>query len=379
MREELSKAIDFATKTGSFSTINACRNAKNVCVFGLGRFFEEAFDTWNFKDKLGINVLCDNNPDKWGKTFKDLPCVSPNELAKLDDLVVIPLVDNNSSIIKQLQELKIKYIVPSQYIFECIANTPRHTEWFVQNRILDIYDMLADEESKRVYASVLCNRIAFGQYLYSELYSDKEYFPPDIYQLCNDEVFIDCGAYTGDTVLRFLETIAHLQNSGFKEIHAFEVDMQNFVELEKTVASIPEQQRKNIHCHHAGVWNETCSLSFGREEHGSYEGVCVNKTGNTFITQTVPAVRIDDTVKNATFIKMDIEGAELNALKGAENTIKNNAPKLAICLYHQLNDFWEIPMYLKRIMPEYSFYVRHHLFILGGTVLYAVTSQRDRQ
>jgi len=104
------------------------------------------------------------------------------------------------------------------------------------------------------------------------------------------------------------------------------------------------------------------------------------KTDSFFLQQTVPTVKIDDLARNATFIKMDIEGAELNALKGAEDTIKNNAPKLAICIYHQLNDFWEIPMYLKRIMPEYSFYVRHHQFDIGGTVLYAVnTSRRDRQ
>ena len=379
MREKLSKAIDFATKTGSFSTINACRNAKNICVFGLGRFFEEAFDTWNFKDKLGINVLCDNNPDKWGKTFKGLPCVSPNELAKLDNLIVIPLIGDREPAFRQMHGLNIRCLDPEECLNESFSKTLHSKEWFSNNRILEVYDMLADDESKRVYASVLTNRISFWRYPYSDLYTEGPYFS-NLYEMRNDEVFIDCGAYTGDTVLRFLETIAPLKNSGFKEIHAFEADMQNFIELEKTIASIPEQQRKNIHCHRAGVWNETGTMSFGREAYGSFEFVSALKTDSFFLQQTVPTVKIDDLARNATFIKMDIEGAELNALKGAEDTIKNNAPKLAICIYHQLNDFWEIPMYLKRIMPEYSFYVRHHSKGLSETVLYAVnTSRRDRQ
>jgi FkbM family methyltransferase len=375
MREELSRAIDFAIKTGSFSAVNACKSAKNVCVFGLGRFFEEAFDTWGFKDAIGVNVLCDNNPDKWGKVFKGLLCVPFEELVKLDDLIVIPLVGDNLSVIKQLQESNIRYILPTQYIFERIANTPRDTEWFSRNRILNVYDMLADEESKRIYASALCNRIAFGQYLYSDLCIAGEYFSvPDIYELRNDEVFVDCGAYTGDTIIRFIESLSFLPKDirRFKEIHAFEADIQNFRELEKTIASISKKyETENIFCYHVAVWNESGTLAFGREEFGSYEGVCVNKAGDVFIKQTVPAVRIDDIVKNATFIKMDNEGAELNALRGAENTIKNNAPKLAICIYHQLNDFWEIPIYLSEIMPEYKFFVRHHQNYFGGTVLYA--------
>ena len=77
IREKLAQAIAFAASTGSFNPINVCKNTKNVCIFGLGRFFEEAFDTWNMKKLLNINVLCDNNPEKWGKTFKGLPCIPP--------------------------------------------------------------------------------------------------------------------------------------------------------------------------------------------------------------------------------------------------------------------------------------------------------------
>ena len=74
-----------------------------------------------------------------------------------------------------------------------------------------------------------------------------------------------------------------------------------------------------------------------------------------------------------TFIKMDIEGSELEALKGASTTISANKPKLAICVYHKIEDFWEIPIYINKLAPEYKFYVGHHTVSLTcpETVLYA--------
>lgn len=87
------------------------------------------------------------------------------------------------------------------------------------------------------------------------------------------------------------------------------------------------------------------------------------------------AVTLDDTTTHPiSFIKMDIEGAELNALQGGGNVLQRWYPKLAICLYHRLQDFWQIPTYVKKIVPDYKLYIRHHQEDLGGTVLYAVPS-----
>ncbi len=71
-------------------------------------------------------------------------------------------------------------------------------------------------------------------------------------------------------------------------------------------------------------------------------------------------------------IKMDIEGAELEALKGAKKTIQRDKPKLAICIYHKTEDLWEIPLYIKELVSEYCLYIRHQTFGTGDTVLYAV-------
>ena len=68
---------------------------------------------------------------------------------------------------------------------------------------------------------------------------------------------------------------------------------------------------------------------------------------------------------------MDIEGAELNALKGAEETIRRFKPKLAITVYHSLNDFWEIPEWLESLGLGYKFYLRHFTIHAEETVLFA--------
>ena len=361
MRAALSKSVSFACEKGSYSPIKICASAKNVCVFGLGRFFQEAFETWNFKEKFQVNLLSDNNSSKWGQTINNLPCVSPMELSKFDDLIVIPLVGDREPIIKQMQSMGIRCLDPEECLNESLSKIERSPKWFNENRIMDVYDMLADEESKRIYSSLLINRIAFGRYHYGELFSNNQYFP-DFFRFHNNEVFIDCGAYTGDTLKRFINNVP---SNEFKQIYAFEADEQNYNDLRKSV------NRNNIFLYHAGVWNETGKLSFGRETYGSFEYVSVLKIDDFFLRQTVPAVRIDDITNNATFIKMDIEGAELNALKGAKKTIIANTPKLAISIYHQLNDLWEIPIYIKQLVPEYKLYVRHHSKTIAETVLYA--------
>ena len=82
--------------------------------------------------------------------------------------------------------------------------------------------------------------------------------------------------------------------------------------------------------------------------------------------------------EGVTFIKMDIQGSELAALHGAENTIRKSKPKLAICIYHKPEDLITIPQYIYSVMPDYKLYLRNHQFISKETVLYAIPHIRSK-
>lgn len=141
--------------------------------------------------------------------------------------------------------------------------------------------------------------------------------------------------------------------------------------MEKYVETLDRDQQKGVHLYHEGVWSEKKALSYGNEEKSTVQAFSILKSDNT---HEVMVERLDDVLsgERITFIKMDVEGSELEALKGAENIIKNQHPKMAICLYHKIEDFWQIPMYIKAIVPEYRFGIRHHCPAnFNDTVLYA--------
>ena len=116
-----------------------------------------------------------------------------------------------------------------------------------------------------------------------------------------------------------------------------------------------------------GTWDRDEVMRVGTDGTGSSR---VSNAGDTEVyLTTIDSVVQDERV---TFIKMDVEGAELKSLMGARNTIIKNHPRLAICVYHQDSDLYEIPGYILSIVPEYKFYLRH--YCSSGaceTVLYA--------
>lgn len=372
--EQLKNAIDYAVKSGGFSKMNLAESSDIVCAYGLGRFFNEAFLQWEFKEKMHVNILCDSDKAKWGQKFEGLQCISPEELFLLNNqkkVLVIPFIGNPSEINKILRENNISYVNANDCIFEMICNMNRNREWFQTNNMLEVLGWLEDEESKRVYTNVICNRIApqFSQFDYNQLYSTGEYFETDAFKMEKNECFVDCGAYIGDTIERILDSAG-----GIEKIYAFEMDKGNYAELQRNVQKIIEQYQLSlgtISLINAGVWNVNEKLPYGKEKFGSKEGFCLFKGE---IIDYTELAKIDDLLgnKRVTFIKMDIEGAEYNALKGAKKVIIENKPKMAVCLYHKLQDFWEIPTYIKSLVPQYKLYVRHHQNEgVGGTVLYA--------
>ncbi len=235
-----------------------------------------------------------------------------------------------------------------------------------EGRIQAIIEALADKQSKRVYKDLIQLRSTLDAWPNQS--HGSQYFPTDIIHLTQKECFVDCGAYTGDTIEEFL----NLTQKNYKRIVAFDPDPYNFSVLKA-------KKFPNCTCIKSGVWNKEDTLTFytGNSLCSKLEQAQVSR-GLYSVQESIQVhvVAIDSCPECAemTFLKMDIEGAELNALKGAEKTIRKNRPTLAICIYHSDQDMIDIPEWILSLKLDYKLYVRHYSFGLypDETVLYAI-------
>lgn len=228
----------------------------------------------------------------------------------------------------------------------------------------EVYNILEDEKSKKVYRAVLKFR---EHYKYSDIknvISYPQYFVEDIFDKYEDEVFVDGGAYTGDTICSMLKVIP---SSCIKKIYAWEPDAGNSKILQYEVKKMLSRTRGKVEvelCPYV-LYKEVTNISFQNTANGASK---IDEEGSVSVLTNT----IDNCCVDATFIKMDIEGGEIEALYGAKNTIINNRPKLAICIYHTDNHLYEIPLLIHKWVPEYKIYIRHHGQMEAETVMYAL-------
>ncbi|MDR1616248.1 MAG: FkbM family methyltransferase, partial [Syntrophomonadaceae bacterium] len=177
-----------------------------------------------------------------------------------------------------------------------------------------------------------------------------------------EDVFVDLGVYNGFSSRCFIEW-CNKNGKTPKKIFGFEPDEHNY-NLSKSVFDRIDVTNKLFKY---GAGEERAVLKFNSKSDSSS---AFSDMGDV----EVEVRPLDEVLEgeDITFIKMDIEGSELAALKGAKNIIKSRKPKLAICVYHKLDDIYVIPAYIWSLVPEYDLYLRHHSNSLLETVLYAV-------
>ena len=243
------------------------------------------------------------------------------------------------------------------------------------NRLLQLVD---DDVSREVIKSqinffstfdctdeqeFLCKKGLYEKHL--SLIDADEYFPARIINLSEAEGFVDGGGFNGDTIKEFVKRT----NGKFGHIFSFEADKNNFKELLAAVKQLQLSPDK-ISCYLKGVYSENGTCNFSLKGIGS----SISKDGGD---ESIEVVALDsflseDEKSKITFVKLDIEGSELAALKGMQDIIRQNKPKLAICVYHKPEDFWEIPFCIKSLRPDYMIYFRQHALSRTDTVCYAV-------
>jgi len=259
---------------------------------------------------ITISFLCDSNKNKHGTRIFGLQVISPDELIESHKNAIVVISTGHFS----------------EEIFQKLLSMGIGSE--------------------QIYVPSNFNEIYFGE---------------EFLRAVENEIYIDTGTYNGDTIKNFIKFC----DNKYKKIYGFEPDSNNHDLLE---SNLQKENINNFHLIKKGTWNKNDVLFFDSFGQGS----CVNETGALKIEVTT----IDEVAQNdaVTFIKMDIEGAELYSLQGAKNTIQRDKPRLAISVYHKAEDILTIPLYIHNLVPEYRFYLRHYSsgLYFYDTVLYAV-------
>jgi FkbM family methyltransferase len=188
-----------------------------------------------------------------------------------------------------------------------------------------------------------------------EYAADRQYFEPFL-GLRTGEVFVDGGGFDGSTSREFANRCP-----GYKAIHLFEPSDRMLAVARNNLADLAR-----VTYHPLGLYDRAATLSFDASS-GSASRITENGT------ESIEVGRMDDAVNEAvSFIKLDLEGAEQAALKGASDHILADHPKLAIAVYHRPEDFWKIPRYILGLRDDYKLYLRHYTEGWTETVMFFI-------
>lgn len=333
-----------------------------VVFYGCGAIYSSIVDTWIEYVGRKIDYCCDSDPKKWGKDFCGAKCLSPQELLEIKSECAIfvtvgvfqPVFDYLRSAGFPSVNLIYKYdLVASAYLDNQNIEA-------IGDQLERVRCTFSDERSRQVFDVILSRTLGNdGTNLMPSICEPNQYFVPGLVPLSAYESYVDIGAYDGDTLKCFIKSTGGV----FEQIHAFELDPANYKLLDKAAQQLPYADR--IHIYNLGVWDKEGEVSFNPGKSQSTVGCGESKANVVPLDKILAGQRVS-------FIKMDIEGAELNALRGAQTIIRQQKPKLAICVYHHLSQLIEVPLYIRGLLPDHKLYLRHHTNLEYETVCYAI-------
>ncbi len=299
-------------RTDEAGFISTLPSDKKIVFYGAGSFGERLLP---YIKELGNVEFCDGDPRKQKEGYHGYTVISPEELLQNaeDSCIVICTTKYMDEVRNSLLS---KGVLPEQ--------------------IIDIRPFFC------------CG-------------TGDEYFYEDFLEYEDQEIFIDAGSYDLSTTAEFFKVW-----KGLKKAYAFEPDQDNFKKCEKRALEDEKNLPETVLLPY-GTWSSSMELRFQATADGCSrigEGETVIKT-----------IAIDQAVSprdKITFIKMDVEGAELESLKGAETIVKRDRPKLAICIYHKPEDMITLPAFIKSLVPEYRFYLRSYSNADNEMILYAI-------
>ena len=331
--------------------------------------------------QTGIQPLAfaDNNSQLWGKQINGLKVLSPEDAVGQygGSACFVVTIYNGSPVRKQLADLGCRCVTPVPPLFW------KYSQVFTPNRGIDVphrlrehiekirdcHRILQDDISRRELLEQVKWRYWLDYAALSSPFSPKHtYFPFELLSPLASDAFVDCGSFDGDTIRSFS---THWEGK-FRHAYAFEPDPVNRDALALSIGEMGLNDRVSIMPYAVG--SESGAASFN----------CTSSAGSHLATggqeSTVECRRLDDIEWPIapTYIKMDIESAEPEALAGARNVLTRHKPVLAVCTYHRSSHLWEIPNLIHSINPEYQIFLRRYAEECWEGVCYAIPPSRLR-
>lgn len=326
--------------------------------------------------------FADGNPNKWGSLCEGIEIIDYKDIVPRlgkNALVIVTIntdgvrycksfdealrAGGHGGVHNNLREAGCKNVIDYTYFRRCRDlfagdryNLPSCSDVRCMERnkdkICDAYKLLSDEKSREIYEKLVRFRLLDDTIKIPTTSQDKQYFEYDYFPKREDEIFVDCGAYNGISLRAFLKE----NNGRIKKYYGLEPDAANYEKLKEYIAKLPADIRDKTKIYGKCAYDDTGYLNlYALSGPGSF----IADIG----TQSTEGIMIDDMVdsEGATFIKMNIEGSELAALRGAKTVISDFKPRLAIAGYHKTWDLWEVPFLIHEYNKEYSLHLRSYM------------------
>jgi FkbM family methyltransferase len=326
---------------------------------------------------LGVEPMAfvDNQSAKWNQPLGGIPVMSPAQALEEfgPSASYIVCVWRSKTVMRQLASAGCGSVVHFKALFwhfsgEFLPNMRVDLPHLIlqqADQVRSAFESLSDDGSRAEFLAQIewLLKYEFESLAVSD--DGEQYFDGRLFAPHAREVFVDCGAFTGDTLQAFLR-----HHRAPHALHAFEPEPANLNALRDWRSRQSHDLRDRIHVHAYAAAARRQRLRFQSDGVGS----AVDEQGS----MEVEGVTLDEELNGepVTFMKMDIEGAEPDAIDGAADLIARCRPVLAICVYHRQEHIYTIPNKLGALVEDYLFYIRRYGDEFGDIVCYAVPPER---
>lgn len=343
--------LDFIMETNDvWQNMRAC--GLPLVLYGMGNGADAILDKMAAEGLTAAAIFASDEFVR-GQNFRGFTVEHYSDIkARLGDFaVVFAFASELPEVLARFKALAERHVVFAPHLPLYAGSEAVDKMWLAKYavRLQNVYERLADNKSREVFASVLNYKLSGKpQYLWqceTARFADLQ----QLFEFSNDESYLDLGAYDGDTVREFLK----LTDGQYKKITAVEADRRNYRKLCAKTDGL-----KNVQLIEAAVWSEDTELDFS--DSGGRQSTLINAHKRKVRALRMDGVLGDDSIS---YIKMDVEGAEKEALMGIKEHIAADKPKMFIAAYHYDNDFFELPELIWQLNPGYKIYLRKHPYV----------------